>query len=46
MFTFLKRCMEPYMEKILKLLLKKASDTNVFIAEEADKAIEAMCQNC
>jgi hypothetical protein len=46
MFVFLKRCMEPFMEKILKLLLKKASDTNIFIAEEAEKAIEAMCQNC
>lgn len=46
MFTFLKRCMEPFLEKVTKLLLRKASDTNVFISDEGDKAIEAMVRNC
>ena len=43
MFTYLKRCMEPFLEKIIKILLRRAGDTNVFISEEGDLAIEAMC---
>lgn len=39
MFLFLKRCMEPDLDHIAKILLKKASDTNIFISEEADKAL-------
>lgn len=46
LFRFLKRCMEPYLEKVMKALLKKAGDTNSFISEEADLAIEAICCNC
>lgn len=46
MFTFLKRCIEPDIDNILKILLKKASDTNVFISEEAEKALIGMCNNC
>ena len=36
MFTFLKRCMEGYLDPLIRILLKKASDTNTFIAEEAE----------
>ena len=39
MFLYLKRCMEPHLDHITKMLLKKASDTNIFISEEADKAL-------
>lgn len=46
MFTFLKRCMEPYLENIMKILLKKGADTNSFISEEADKALVSMCNSC
>jgi len=39
--------MEPYLEQIIKILLKKASlDTNTFISEEADKALITMCTYC
>jgi hypothetical protein len=30
----------------MKILLKKSSDTNSFISDEADKAIIAMISNC
>ena len=46
MFAYLKRCMEPDLDHITKLLLKKAADTNIFISEEADKALAQMCTNC
>jgi hypothetical protein len=47
MILYLKRCMEPYLEQIIKILLKKASlDTNTFISEEADKALITMCTYC
>jgi flavorubredoxin len=46
MFVFLKRCVEPDLDNIIKLLLKKATDTNIFISEEAEKALVTMCNNC
>ena len=36
MFISLKRVMEPCLDPIMKILLKKSSDTNNFIAEVAD----------
>ena len=35
MFQFLKRCMETYLDPLIKILLKKGSDTSGFISEEA-----------
>jgi hypothetical protein len=46
MFVFLRRCMEPDLEILLKVLLRKATDTNSFISEEAEKALISMCNNC
>ena len=46
MFFFLKRCMEPYLDSILKVLLRKGSDASTFISEEADKAMISMCSYC
>jgi hypothetical protein len=46
MFVFLKRCVEPDLDPIIKLLLKKAYDTNIFISEEAEKSLSAMANNC
>jgi hypothetical protein len=46
MFVFLKRCMEPDLDNIIKVLLKKGSDTNTFISDEAEKALISMCNNC
>ena len=47
MLTQLKRCMEPYLENIMKVMIKRAAlDTNTFISEEADKALTSMCFNC
>ena len=46
MFYYLKRCMEPDLDPLIKVLLKKASDTNTFISEEAEKALITLCNNC
>jgi CLASP N terminal len=46
MFQFLKRCMEPFLESLMKILLKKGADTNSFISEEAEKALLTMSINC
>lgn len=46
MFLFLKRCMEPYLDNLLKILIKRAADTNTFISDEAEKAMIQMCNNC
>lgn len=35
--------MDPSVDQILPSLLKKAADTNVFIAETADKALASVC---
>jgi hypothetical protein len=46
MFQTLKRVMEPCLVSIVKTLIKRATDTNHFIAEEADKCLAIMVQNC
>lgn len=46
MFFFLKRVMEPCLITIVKILIKKGTDTNHFIAEEADKCLANMVHNC
>ena len=46
MFHFLKRCMEPYLDPIVKILLKRGRDTNAFISEEAESALLTMTMNC
>lgn len=46
MFIFLKRCMEPYLDNLIKILLKKGSDTNSFISDEADQALVSLCNSC
>ena len=46
MFTHLKRVMEPDCDKLLKILLKKSTDTNNFISDEAEKCLRLMCSNC
>lgn len=39
LFENLKRIVEPEIDNVLPTLLKKATDTSVFIAEEAEKAL-------
>lgn len=46
MFHFLKRCMETYLDPIVKILLKRAADTSAFISEEAEAALLTMTVNC
>lgn len=46
MCQFLTHFVEPDMDTVTSLLLRKAVDTNVFISEAAGKAIIAMCQYC
>lgn len=38
--------MESDLDRIVKVLLKKGSDTNAFISDEAEKALISMCSNC
>lgn len=38
--------MEPSLDPTLKLLLKKGSDTNNFIAEEAECCLHSLVANC
>jgi len=38
--------MEPFLNSIVKILIKKSSDTNHFIADEADNCLSVMVQNC
>lgn len=46
MFISLKRVMEPSLDPIMKILLKRGADTNHFIANVADKCLESLVQNC
>ena len=36
MFCYLKRCMEPQLDVLCKIMLKKSTDTNTFINEAAE----------
>jgi hypothetical protein len=38
--------MEPLLDPIIKVLLKKGSDTNQFIAQEADKCLISLVSHC
>ena len=46
MFEYLKRCMETYLDPLIKILLKKVQDTSSFISEEAEAALLTMTENC
>jgi hypothetical protein len=46
LFYALKRVMEPFLVPIVKVLLKKGSDTNNFIANESDVCFSAITANC
>ena len=46
MFQFLKRCMETYLDPLVKILLKRGSDTSAFISEEAEAALITMTIVC
>ena len=46
MFNLLKRCMEPDLDSLAKVLLRKSSDTNTFISDEAERVLISMCVNC
>ena len=46
MFQFLKRCMETYLDPLLKILLKRGSDLSGFISEEAEAALLTMTVEC
>ena len=38
--------MEPSLDPIIKILLKKGTDTSNFVAQEADKCLFSLVQNC
>ena len=41
-FDFLKRAMEPELDKLVGLLLHKTSDTNKFLKEDSNLALDMM----
>lgn len=45
-FESLKRLLDGELDNIFPVLLKRAYDTNIFISEPADQALEAMCTHC
>ncbi|XP_029454335.1 TOG array regulator of axonemal microtubules protein 1 [Rhinatrema bivittatum] len=45
MFTHLKKNMDQELDNTVKVLLHKASESNTFIREDVDKALNAMVQN-
>lgn len=46
MFASLKRVMEPSLDPIMKIVLKRGTDTNQFIAQESDKCLVSIVSNC
>ncbi|XP_028297314.1 TOG array regulator of axonemal microtubules protein 1-like [Gouania willdenowi] len=46
MYTHLQDAMDCELEVTVKLLLKKAGDSNSFIRQDADKALDSMVQHC
>jgi hypothetical protein len=46
MFLGLKRVMEPSLDPIIKILLKKGTDTSHFVAQEADNCLYSLVHNC
>jgi hypothetical protein len=46
LFFFLKRCLETYLDLLVKILIKKCADTNEFIMSEAEAALASMANNC
>ena len=43
LFFFLKKCMDVYLEPLIKVLIKKSSDTNEFVSSEAEAVLLTMC---
>ena len=43
LFQYLNRQMEPYLDTLMLVLLKRATDTNIFISDEALKAVLSAC---
>ena len=46
LFCNIKRVMEPLLDPVIKVLLKKGTDTNQFIAQESDKCLVSLVSNC
>lgn len=46
MFVSLKRVMEPSLDPIMKVLMKKGAETNQFIVNESDKCMASLVSNC
>ena len=46
LFFFLKRCMETYLDPLIKILIKKCTDTNEFIMTEAEAALASLASSC
>ena len=42
MFVSLKRVMEPSLDQIMKILMKKGAETNQFIVAESDKCMVSL----
>ena len=46
MFSTLKRVMEPCLDQVMKIVLKKGADANNFISDEADRCLQSLVSNC
>ena len=46
MFFYLKRCMETYLDPLMKILLKRGSDTSTFISDAAEAALLTLTVEC
>lgn len=46
MFEKLKHLLDSYLESVVPILIKKSIDTNEFISEEAQNALNSMCKQC
>lgn len=46
MFAALQKAMDQELEGTARALLQKAGETNTFIRQDVDKALDGMVQNC
>ena len=46
LFTHLQRAMDQELEGTVKALLQKAGESNAFIRQDVDAALDCMVQNC
>lgn len=46
LFTHMRREMDPELDYTVKVLLHKSGETNAFLRQDVDMALDSMVQNC